>query len=919
MPIKRFVTRKNTNDNTTSTTLTTIPVEPKVKSVRGLAMLPGICDVLAFNSLHAIQAVSPPAFYPYNDVTGLWRRPPVSVTVVLVGGDGGKGGSVPNNYNGLSRSSTTFGFAGFTVATIDLSKIAPGPLAMVFGSAGQDGAFTCGGGGGGCSLLTDSAGAPLLVAGGGGGGGDNLSFNANGNLSIVIGKASDKVEWKNGGNGGNGVLKQEHGISIPGDGGNGGDGGGPYVLFTNGTFVAVGGGQPGKSNKGAYGVIGNGGGGGFSGGGGGGGRYVHDGSGSVDSSSTRSGGGGGGGGWSSGNYAKGGTGSGQARTGTSGAGGAGYYNPEKGVTLRSSGTYFNAYHAILANVFPYLPSSNGSGMAYFLWTYSNTPPISPVLVPIPPPYTPQQPAPSPPEQHNDVYVYNATNASSRTPQVVNLPPNTEVTAYVVGGKGGATNSFNGDGAGIVGTFTANGPLSLYVGQAGSIGNYVVGVNLFVVGGGGGCSAIVDSTNKALIVAAGGGGNGNRASNVTDIGNVLVLTNSNITGLDYHGGINIAGGLCSTINLVRSNANGGYGGAYGGVLDGTNPFGGGGGGWENGASESLLVRSSGGKSMVHSSLKDTKYYQGNSIVLPSGVVAPYHTGDGYIVLSWKKPGTSIAFPASANLYKYTGTYVTVPDPIQVTVPTGAKFVKAYVAGAQGGSLFGANLNYIYSGGSASSMIGSFPVTEGEKYNIYVGNTGFPLDSTMPGLGGGGGGCSAITDSAGNIMMVAAGGGGCAFNAHGGQYYPTASGAIQKITNQPVSGHNSAGGAGILNLTAGNGGGIGGYGGLNSTGHAGQFGGWGGGGAGVQLCGGGGGGYTGGIGGGIFNKLTPTSVSFQPEGRAGSSAHDSKVGLQQNVVSIYEPKTAYTFPCVVDGIDSVKRGEGYVILVWSATQI
>ena len=212
----------------------------------------------------------------------------------------------------------------------------------------------------------------------------------------------------------------------------------------------------------------------------------------------------------------------------------------------------------------------------------------------------------------------------------------------------------------------------------------------------------------------------------------------------------------------------------------------------------------------------------------------------------------------------------------TVPETASYtIDAY--GARGGTNhLGANA------GNGARCLGTFSLTEGDKYMILVGQMGLNAQQAYGGSGGGGGtfivkGTNYSLAETGDVKIAAGGGGG----AGADPYNSRVGGAGQASSNNGTNGgaqgaYSSGGGGGFNNNGSGNATYIGhaftdgGSGGTQSSSYGGtSHGGFGGGGSITHHPGGGGGGYSGGdagylpswteggLGGGSINNGTNTS--------------------------------------------------------------
>jgi len=144
---------------------------------------------------------------------------------------------------------------------------------------------------------------------------------------------------------------------------------------------------------------------------------------------------------------------------------------------------------------------------------------------------------------------------------------------------------------------------------------------------------------------------------------------------------------------------------------------------------------------------------------------------FTVKATNSSGDSNASSAS-NSASLPVTFDYVSNSVQTwTAPSGVTSATFKIWGAGGGSAAG------NSGGEGGYTSGTFTVTPGRNYNIYVGNTGIGRSGGWPGGGtassggsgsaaGGGGGYSAIQDSTNNVYLAIAGaGGGAVYNRTG----------------------------------------------------------------------------------------------------------------------------------------------------------
>jgi hypothetical protein len=198
----------------------------------------------------------------------------------------------------------------------------------------------------------------------------------------------------------------------------------------------------------------------------------------------------------------------------------------------------------------------------------------------------------------------------------------------------------------------------------------------------------------------------------------------------------------------------------------------------------------------------------------------------IVLTGLTAGTSYTFTVKAtnssgdsnassnsNSASLPITFNYVSNSVQTwTAPSGVTSATFKIWGAGGGNA--AN----NSGGQGGYTTGTFTVTAGRNYNIYVGNTGIGRTGGWPGGGtassggtgaaaGGGGGYSAIQDSTNNVYLAIAGAGGGAISIAAGY---NGGGTTGQSTNNlgygvNTGGTQSAGGvAGVsIDGTSGNG--------------------------------------------------------------------------------------------------------------------
>jgi len=156
-----------------------------------------------------------------------------------------------------------------------------------------------------------------------------------------------------------------------------------------------------------------------------------------------------------------------------------------------------------------------------------------------------------------------------------------------------------------------------------------------------------------------------------------------------------------------------------------------------------------------------------------VLTGFTTGTSYTftVKATNSSGDSNASSAS-NGASLPVTFNYVSNSVQTwTAPSGVTSATFKLWGAGGGNASN------YSGGEGGYTSGTFTVTPGRNYNIYVGNTGIGRSGGWPGGGtassggsgsaaGGGGGYSAIQDSTNNIYLAIAGaGGGAVYNRPG----------------------------------------------------------------------------------------------------------------------------------------------------------
>lgn len=121
------------------------------------------------------------------------------------------------------------------------------------------------------------------------------------------------------------------------------------------------------------------------------------------------------------------------------------------------------------------------------------------------------------------------------------------------------------------------------------------------------------------------------------------------------------------------------------------------------------------------------------------------------------GTALQAQLTSQTFSYTGNIATF------TVPPCVTSITIEARGAQGGD----NQSLVDLGGKGAKMVGTFPSTPGQVFNIIVGQRGFNNTggNAANGAGGGGGGSFVWLNTSTTPMIVAGGGGGSCLTNNG----------------------------------------------------------------------------------------------------------------------------------------------------------